>query len=220
MTPSDTAPGAAAARPRRGRPQGDIKARVIEAAVDLFAAQGYDATSVQQIVVAAGTTKGGFYHHFAAKEELLYAMYHENIAEQLADLQRILALGEDPEATLRAVVDSIVCKTVATMKAGAVFTQEVARMDPQRYRQLQVDWRQYQDSVRELIRSAQESGRFALTASPQVVSWAIFGVTNSLHTWFREDGPKTGHDIAVELADLLMAGLTPHERPGGTAQRA
>ena len=211
MTPSDAA---APARPRRGRPpQGDIRGRIIETAVDLFAAQGYDATSVQQIVTAAGTTKGGFYHHFAAKEELLYAMYHENIADQLADLQRILALGGDPEAVLRAVVDSIVSKTAATMKAGAVFTQEVARMDPQRYRQLQADWRQYQDSVRELIRSAQESGRFAPTASPQVVSWAIFGVTNSLHTWFREDGPKTGHDIAVELADLLMAGLTPKETP-------
>ncbi|MFC1415068.1 TetR/AcrR family transcriptional regulator [Streptacidiphilus cavernicola] len=214
MTLSDTAPEDVPARPRRGRPrQGDIRARVIETAVDLFAAQGYDATSVQQIVTAAGTTKGGFYHHFAAKEELLYAMYHESIAGQLADLQRILALGQDPERTLRAVIESIVCETAATMKANSVFAQEIARMDPERYQQLQVDWRQYQDSVRELIRSAQESGRFALTASPQVVSWAIFGVTNSLHTWFRPDGPMTAQQIAGELADLMMAGLTPKESP-------
>ena len=53
-------------------PDAGVRARVLGAAVDLFARQGYDATSVAEVVTQAGVAKGGFYHHFASKEALLY----------------------------------------------------------------------------------------------------------------------------------------------------
>jgi AcrR family transcriptional regulator len=187
------------------------RARILAAAVDLFAEQGYDSTTVQQVVDRAGTTKGGLYHHFSSKDEILYELYHGVFATMLAQLEQILAQGSDPESALRAVIDSVVSSTAESLKVTAVFAQEVNRVDPQRFKQLQDDWRRYQDSVRELIRSAQQSGRFAATASPEVISWAIFGVTNSMPTWFRPDGPKSAADIAAELADLIINGLDPKE---------
>ena len=48
---------------------------VTRAAVELFAAQGYANTSVQQIVEAAGVTKGAMYHYFESKDDLLFAIY-------------------------------------------------------------------------------------------------------------------------------------------------
>lgn len=184
------------------------KERILEAALDLFAGKGYDATGVQEIVAKAGVTKGALYHHFSAKEDILFEIYGTVFAEQLAELDRILGLGRDPVWTLRAVIDNIVVSTAATAKAAAVFARDVHRLDPVRYKRLQDDWRRYQDSVRALIRRAQDDGVFARTASPEVISWAIFGVTNSLHTWYRPDGPKSARDIARELADLMLAGLT------------
>jgi AcrR family transcriptional regulator len=41
--------------------------RIIEAALDLFAREGYDATGVAEICQAAGVSKGAFYHHFPTK---------------------------------------------------------------------------------------------------------------------------------------------------------
>lgn len=183
------------------------KERILEAALELFADKGYDATGVQEIVVRAGVTKGALYHHFAAKEDILFEMYGTVFHEQLAELDGLLALGRDPVWTLRAIIGSIVVSTAASAKAAAVFSREVSRLDPVRYKEIQDDWRRYQDSARALIRKAQDDGVFATAASPEIISWAIFGVTTSLHTWYRPDGPKTAQEIANELADLVLAGL-------------
>jgi AcrR family transcriptional regulator len=47
--------------------------RLVVAAVDLFADQGYDATTVAQIAERAGVTKSTFFRHFPDKRELLVA---------------------------------------------------------------------------------------------------------------------------------------------------
>jgi AcrR family transcriptional regulator len=185
----------------------NAREKILDAALNLFAEKGYDATGVQEIVATAGVTKGALYHHFAAKEDILFEIYGSVFADQMSALDAILAEGGDPFRTLRTVIENIVVSTAASAKAAAVFTREVSRLDPVRYKELQSDWRRYQDSVRALIRKAQADGVFAATASPEIVSWAIFGVTTSLHTWYRPDGPKSAHDIAQELADLVLAGL-------------
>jgi AcrR family transcriptional regulator len=188
------------------------KEKILEAALELFAEKGYDATGVQEIVARAGVTKGALYHHFAAKEDILFEIYGSVFAGQLAELDAILAEQADPVRALRAVIENIVVSTAASAKAAAVFTREVSRLDPVRFKELQSDWRRYQDTVRALIRRAQADGVFATAASPEIISWAIFGVTTSLHTWYRPDGPKSAKDIARELADLVLAGLAPEAR--------
>ena len=193
------------------------RALILEAAVDLFAEQGYDATPVQQIVEKAGVTKGALYHHFSAKEDILFHIYSDEFAEQLAELDRILAEGRPPEPTLRAVIHSIVTGTAKAAKAAAVFSHEVGRMSPEHYREQQAEWRRYQDSVRDVIAKGQADGVFATTASPHIISWAVFGVTNSMHTWFQPAGPKTAAEFAAELADLIMHGLSVSSHGEGAA---
>jgi AcrR family transcriptional regulator len=56
------------ARWEPGAPQ-----RLVVAAADLFTEQGYDATTVAQIVERAGVTKSTFFRHFADKREVLVA---------------------------------------------------------------------------------------------------------------------------------------------------
>jgi len=46
------------------------KRKLVEAGIKLVRAQGYNATTVDDICAAAGVTKGGFFHYFKSKEEL------------------------------------------------------------------------------------------------------------------------------------------------------
>ncbi|NLH71165.1 MAG: TetR/AcrR family transcriptional regulator, partial [Brooklawnia sp.] len=51
--------------------------RLIDSAVHEFAANGIDATSVEQISEAAGFTRGAFYSNFADKDELILAIVED-----------------------------------------------------------------------------------------------------------------------------------------------
>jgi TetR/AcrR family transcriptional regulator, transcriptional repressor for nem operon len=51
----------------------EARTRLLDAAMQAIRAQGYSATSVDDICRAAGLTKGAFFHHFKSKEELAVA---------------------------------------------------------------------------------------------------------------------------------------------------
>jgi TetR/AcrR family transcriptional regulator, transcriptional repressor for nem operon len=61
------------------------RTKLLDAARDVIRAQGYAATSVDDICAAAGVTKGSFFHHFASKEQLGVAAI-----EQFGDMAKSL----------------------------------------------------------------------------------------------------------------------------------
>ena len=70
---------------RRGRirtndPEG-MRARILDAAADLFQARGYHDTSVQDVKRSAGVSSGAFHHHFESKKAL--AVVRERVADAL-----------------------------------------------------------------------------------------------------------------------------------------
>ena len=55
--------------------KGEEKRQVLlNAAEKLFCQQGYEKTSVQDILNVLHISKGGFYHHFASKEDVMKAL--------------------------------------------------------------------------------------------------------------------------------------------------
>lgn len=50
---------------------------ILQTALDLFAARGYDAVGVQEVAEAAGVTKPTLYHYFGSKAGLLAALLEE-----------------------------------------------------------------------------------------------------------------------------------------------
>lgn len=67
-----------------GRWEPGARERLVAAAVDLFAEQGYDATTVTQIAERAGVTKSTFFRYFPDKRELLVAG-QETLSRLLAE---------------------------------------------------------------------------------------------------------------------------------------
>ena len=52
----------------------NTRGRIINAAWSLFYEQGYEDTTIDEIVEASGTSKGSFYHYFEGKDALMKNM--------------------------------------------------------------------------------------------------------------------------------------------------
>ena len=87
-----------------GRWQPGATQRLVVAAVDLFNEQGYDATTVAQIVERAGVTKSTFFRHFSDKRELLVAG-QETLSRLLADGILEAPAGASPLEAVAAGLD-------------------------------------------------------------------------------------------------------------------
>jgi AcrR family transcriptional regulator len=185
----------------------NLRARILAAAVDLFADHGYDGTSVAEVISRAGVAKGGFYHHFASKEDLLYEVYGDLISRQLSAMEQILARDDPPADRLRALIADLVISTAGSAKQALVFWREMHKLGPGRAEQYRRQRRRYHDAVRRLIREAQDRGEFASVAPPETITFTIFGVINELPTWYRPTGRKRPAQLADEIADFVLAAL-------------
>jgi len=183
--------------------------RIVAAAVSLFAEQGFDATSVTEVVARAGVAKGALYHHFASKDDLLYEVYRELVERQLTGLREILGRSLPPAETLRELIADLVRTTAARAGEAKVFQRESHRLGDANQARVRAARRGIHDAVTDLVRTAQATGEFAPVASPEMVTFTVFGVINELPIWYRADGPKQPTELAAELSELILAALVP-----------
>lgn len=73
---------------------------ILNAAAELFRTKGFDATSVDDIVLAANLAKGTFYYHFQKKDDLILALQETQLKEAATLARAALARGESPRTVL------------------------------------------------------------------------------------------------------------------------
>lgn len=77
-----------------------VRDKIIDAAWKLFLEQGYELTTINQIIEISKTSRGSFYHHFRGKEELLfcvayffdsdYKKWQDTVSPNLSALDKLL----------------------------------------------------------------------------------------------------------------------------------
>jgi AcrR family transcriptional regulator len=77
--------------------------RIVEAALDLFRRQGFEATTTREIAQAAGTATGTLFNYFATKEAILACLAAEALSKARGDFAR-QAIAGDLEEKLFALV--------------------------------------------------------------------------------------------------------------------
>lgn len=138
-------PGAAASHRKRPNRRGAAtRERLLLAAGQCFAEQGYSRTRVSDIAARAGMAQGGFYRHFEGLEEIFLAVLRPALAELAAASRR---RGDDDarQATSAAAlieVSTAYLRSYATHRAELRLLREAAAADDgTRFRPLWLDMR-------------------------------------------------------------------------------
>lgn len=128
---SGSAPAPKRVTARRAR----TRRRMLDAALQVFADEGFGRSTVEQICERAGYTRGAFYSNFTSLDELFLAMWEERSQRMLADLRE--ALGDvsaaTPEEALRAAlraipVDDVWYRVTAEFTAHALRNPSLRRV--------------------------------------------------------------------------------------------
>jgi AcrR family transcriptional regulator len=61
--------------------QGDTRVKIRSVALDLFAEQGYEKTSLREIAERLGVTKAALYYHFKSKEDIVVSLFDDLLSE-------------------------------------------------------------------------------------------------------------------------------------------
>lgn len=194
----------ASAPARRGRPGYD-RDQILAAAVDVFIAHGYDATSVAAVAERLGLTKSALYHHFDSKEHLLGVA----LDEALSGLEGVLAqpgagagtAGERLEFVLRGAVRVLVEKLpYVTLLLRVRGNTEVEREALERRRA-------FDHRITALVRDAQTEGSVRADVDPSVATRLVFGMVNSIVEWYRPTGAEGADDLADDVLRVALDGL-------------
>jgi AcrR family transcriptional regulator len=70
------------------------KQLIMEKSLELFAEQGFNATSIQQITEHCGISKGAFYLSFKSKDELISALIDHFMKEIVSDIDQVVRKGD------------------------------------------------------------------------------------------------------------------------------
>ncbi|MGJ7905915.1 TetR/AcrR family transcriptional regulator [Actinopolyspora sp. H202] len=187
--------------------QEPVPQRLLSAATRLFAEQGFETTSVQQIVNAAGVTKGAMYHYFGSKDDLLYEIYARVLRVQMVRMEQAADSSDSVERRLRAVAADVVVTTVAYLEDTVIFFRSMHLLHADKQAEVRAERRRYHERVRQLIEEGQRAGVFRADRSPELVVDFFFGAVHHLGSWYRRDGPMSGEQVGDQFADLLLDAL-------------
>ncbi len=176
---------------------GTTKGRIVDAAWKLFYEQGYDATTVDEIIAESGTSKGSFYHYFDGKDALLSSLAYvfdqkyEELEPKLTDYDscyaKLLFLNEELFGMIENSISlDLLAKLLSTQ---LVLKGEKSLLDRNRL---------YYRLLRKIITEGQASGEFrsdlsvnelvklyAVAERALLYDWCICGGEYSLKTYGR-----------------------------------
>ena len=92
---------------RGGRGSGQARQRILDAAEDLFAADGFDATPTDRIAHQAVAAKGLLFYYFPRKVDLLRALFSERLATHSWSSLKEVAVPADVSGSLVALAERI-----------------------------------------------------------------------------------------------------------------
>lgn len=201
--------GAARKAPRRR--SNDKRARILEAAITVFAKNGFHETRVSDVAKAAGVADGTIYLYFESKEELLVSLFEDRVERLLAFMRDELPKKPNAQARLRAVIDMQLGLLEGERELAEVITVIFRQSMGLMKESAAPKFLAYIDVIAKIISDGQTEGVFRKDVSPHLAARAIFGALDGITLTWALGGAGRGKlgRAATQLADVLLRGFSP-----------
>jgi AcrR family transcriptional regulator len=180
------------------------KQRIEQAALQLFAAKGFEATGIRDIADRAGLSTSALYHYMGSKDELLVAFMVESMTELTRVACAALEGTDSPAAQLIALVRTHVGFHTLDAQRALVADDELRALSDAAFTKVMQLRDGYERLWAETLERGLRGGGFSF-ADPRITRLALLEMCNGVARWYSDRGPKNPAEIADSFADLALA---------------
>jgi TetR/AcrR family transcriptional regulator, fatty acid metabolism regulator protein len=191
----------------------DKRRAILDAAIRVFAREGFHNARVSDVAAEAGVAYGLVYHYFDSKDQMLNELFSERwslLLEAGREADRELS---SPREKLAAVAGFIIESYRHDRELMKVIIVEVTRAANSFGRTHLPEIREAYDQIEKIVAEAQAAGEFRGDVNPEFASMLFYGAIEQLLSgWIFEIVPASDEDFEHAKAlvvDTICGGLEP-----------
>jgi TetR/AcrR family fatty acid metabolism transcriptional regulator len=188
--------------------------QILDAAVKVFAEQGFFQSTVAQIAREAGVADGTIYLYFKNKDDILLQFFSFKTRQIFDRFQEVVDKAETSDQKLKNLISRHLEEFQRDMNMAVVFQAESRQVRQSRFIKKHVKEisKKYRDVIGDIIEQGQEEGKIRKDLYIGLVKRFILGaVEEVINTWVMAGGKYDLVSMAEPLVDLVIRGIGSNE---------
>jgi len=177
---------------------------MLQAAAKLFAAHGYDSTSMRDIAELVKVQPASLYHHFSSKTHILTSIYEESAIEMIERVEKAIIGIEDPWEALEVACVAHMKALLAGFDLIHVVFGEMPRRHETEVRQHLIAQRDRYEAV---FRRLVDAVPLRRGANRKYLKMTLLGAMAWSRVWYLPKGGDSPETIARKILDIVRTGV-------------
>ncbi|WP_405897270.1 TetR/AcrR family transcriptional regulator [Streptomyces sp. NBC_00727] len=192
----------------RATPAPERRAELLATAAEVFAAQGYNATTVRRIADAAGMLAGSLYYHFDSKESMIDEILATFLNELWEGYDAVLAAGLGPRETIEALVGASFRDIDRHRDAVAIYLKEARHLAAQpRFQYLDDSREKFEKAWLGTLERGVADGTFRADLDIRLTYRFVRDTVWVAASWYRPGGRRSPEEIARQYLSMVLDGI-------------
>ncbi|MGW2699546.1 TetR/AcrR family transcriptional regulator [Streptomyces sp. NPDC001340] len=205
-------PAAAATKKPAAAAAQDRRHELLGTAAEVFAEQGYNATTVRTIADHAGMLAGSLYYHFDSKESMLEEILRTFLDELWDGYDTVLASGLGPRETLEALVTESFREIDRHRAAVAIYQKESKQLVAQdRFAFLADSQRRFEKAWLSTLERGVAERVFRADLDVRLTYRFVRDTVWVAASWYRPGGQHSPEEIARQYLSMVLDGIAVRE---------
>lgn len=184
----------------------DVQLGILSKAARLFAKNGYERTSVSDLVTACSLSRGAIYHYFESKEAILFAMLGKLVLSLLDRLEAARAEDGAPTQKLLRVVEEFFLHNASSPDEQVILLNDLGALSKSEQKHIIDIERKIINLIADVL--IENDIRRKLTAENKKIYTMMFvGIINYTYTWYDPKGDVKPRELARMATDLFLHGF-------------
>ncbi|MFE0473133.1 TetR/AcrR family transcriptional regulator [Streptomyces sp. NPDC058947] len=212
MPPTKKKPQVTTVEPAASAASGDRRSELLGTAAEVFAEQGYNATTVRKIADHAGMLAGSLYYHFDSKESMLEEILRTFLDELWDGYDTVLGAGLGPRETLQALVTESFREIDRHRAAVAIYQKESRQLVAQeRFAFLAESQRRFERAWLSTLERGVAERAFRADLDVRLTYRFVRDTVWVAASWYRPGGQHSPEEIARQYLSMVLDGIAVRE---------